>query len=92
MGARAAAQDIAARKFDEFVGEVDEEDLMARLDNFAIELMNRPNTQGYIIVYRTRRDSPAVSNRHALRAKDYLVNLRHTDRARLTTIDGGMTG
>jgi hypothetical protein len=70
----AAAQTGTARKFDEFVGEVDEEDLLARLDNFAIALNDDPQSQGQIIVYRTRRDGPSVSHRHGLRAKDYLVH------------------
>lgn len=81
-----------AQKFDEFTGEADYEDLMARLDNFLIELQQQPNAQGHIIVYRSRRDSAAVSNRIALRAKDYLVRVRRGDAARIQTFDGGMTG
>src|SRR5437762_11813838 len=72
--AAAVAQTGTARKFDEFVGEVDEEDLLARLDNFAIALTDDPKSQGQIIVYRTRHDGPSVSHRHGLRAKDYLVH------------------
>ena len=81
-----------AQKFDEFTGEADYEHLMARLDNFLIELQQQPNAQGHIIVYRSRRDSAAVSNRYALRAKDYLVRVRRGDAARIHTFDGGMTG
>ena len=72
----AAAQDITARKFDEFVGEVDDEDMLARLDNFAIELMNRPNTQGHIIVYRTRRDRPDL---FPVIKNDHPPTLQHRD-------------
>jgi hypothetical protein len=86
------AQTGATRKVDEFVGEVDEEDLLARLDNFAIALNDDPKSQGQIIVYRTRRDGPSVSHRHLLRAKDYLVRQRHIDASRIVTVDGGMTG
>jgi hypothetical protein len=66
------AQDsiLVSQKFDEFIGELDYEDLIARLDNYAIELMKQPNAQGHIIVYRSRRDLPAISHRYALRAKD----------------------
>ncbi len=92
MSALASAQNGTSRKFDEFVGEVDYEDLMARLDNFAIALKDQPNAQGQIIVYRTRRDRPVVSDRYALPAKGYLVNQRHVDRTRLVTADSGMTG
>jgi hypothetical protein len=86
------AQDAGSCKVDEFVGEVDSDDLKARLDNFAIALNHQPNALGHIIVYRTRHDPPAVSQRYALRAKDYLVNQRNIDPKTLVTIDGGMTG
>ena len=87
-----AAYAQAARKFDEFVGEVDYEDLIARLDNFAVALKNEPAAQGQIIVYRTRHDSPLVGKRALRRAKDYLVRVNHLDGTRIQTIDGGMTG
>ena len=47
-----------ALKFDEF-GDVYPTDAAARLDNFANELMSKPNTRGFIIVYRSQRDCPA---------------------------------
>jgi hypothetical protein len=81
-----------SHKFDEFIGEVDDEDLIARLDNFAIELIKQPNAQGHIIVYRSRRDPPAFSHRYALRAKDYMVNQRRIIGSKLMTVDGGMSG
>jgi hypothetical protein len=88
------AQDsiLASQKFDEFIGELDYEDLIARLDNYAIELMKQPNAQGHIIVYRSRRDPPAISHRYALRAKDYLVKERRVEGRRLVMVDGGMSG
>ncbi len=91
-GAAASAQTSASRKLDEFIEEVDYEDLIARLDNFAVALMKELNAQGQIIVYRTRRDSPAIGYRYALRAKDYLVRQRRMDGSRIVTVDGGMTG
>src|SRR5204863_8246308 len=66
-------KDTTARKFDEF-GDVQYSDLIARLDNFAITLQNEPNTKGFIVVYRSRRDLPGLSNRMAIRSRDYLVN------------------
>lgn len=81
-----------SRKIDEFIGEVDYEDLIARLDNFAVALQNQPNAKGHIIVYRSRRDPPAISRRYALKARDYLVKVRSTDRSRVVTADGGMSG
>jgi hypothetical protein len=82
----------ASRKIDEFIGEVDREDLIARLDNFAIEVQNQPSALGHIIVYRSRRHPPSVSQRYALLAKDYLVKVRGIDRNKLVTMDGGRSG
>jgi hypothetical protein len=77
-----------ARKFDEF-GDIQSSDLMARLDNFAIQLQNEPATKGFILVYRTRRDLPGLNNSLALRSKDYLVNSRGVPRDKIVTVDGG---
>ena len=82
----------SARKFDEFIGELDEEDLIARLDNLAIALQHQPNALAHIIVYRSRCDPPSVSHRHALLARDYLVKARGISRNKLVTADGGMSG
>lgn len=81
-----------ARKFNEFIGEVDNEHLMALLDNFAIEFQKHPDAQAHIIVYRTRSDPPAVGHRYAFKAKDYLISVRGVDKRRVITVDGGMTG
>ncbi|HUQ32964.1 MAG TPA: hypothetical protein VM095_12665 [Pyrinomonadaceae bacterium] len=48
-----------ARKFDS-MGQVNCEDAKARLDNWAIELQNNPNTKGYLIFYGGRRYSNYV--------------------------------
>jgi hypothetical protein len=82
----------ASRKIDEFIGEVDRGDLKARLDNFAIELQNQPSALGHVIVYRSRRDPPSISQRYALLARDYLVKQRGIARNRLVTVDGGRSG
>jgi hypothetical protein len=79
---------LAARKFDEF-GDIQNSDLIARLDNFAIQLQNEPTSKGFILVYRTRRDLPGLNNRIAFRSKDYLVNSRGVSSYRLVTVDGG---
>ena len=77
-----------ARKFDDF-GDIQTSDLKARLDNFAIQLNNEPATKGFIITYRSRRDLPGLSNRLAIRSKDYLVNTRGMALDRIVTVDGG---
>ncbi len=80
-----------ARKFDEF-GDIQASDLIARLDNLAIQLQNEPNARGFLIVYRERRDLPGLSNRYAHRMKDYLVNMRGISSERVFTVDGGIAG
>ena len=81
-----------SRKIDDFLGEVDYEDLISRLDNFAVALQKQPNADAHIIVYRSRRDTPAISGRYGLKARDYLVKARGIDRSRVVTVDGGMSG
>ena len=66
------------RKFDEF-GDINCEDEMARLDNFAIQLQQEPSWRGYIIFYGGRRFRgrlPRVGEAAARagRMKPYLVN------------------
>jgi hypothetical protein len=78
-----------AQKFDEF-GDILYSDLIARLDNFAIQLMNDPSVKGFLIVYRTRRDLPGLSHARSMRMKNYLVGQRGLPRDRVATVDGGV--
>jgi hypothetical protein len=86
--ARSQERAQAARKFDEF-GDIAYSDKIARLDNFAIQLQNEPNTRGFIIVYRSQRDLPGLSNRYALWMKNYMVRTRGVPKERIATVDGG---
>jgi hypothetical protein len=72
-------------KFDEY-GDISFNDEKARLDNYAIQLQNTPDAQGYIIAYG---NCEGAAQARADRAKDYLVNTRGIDAGRLVTIDGG---
>jgi hypothetical protein len=85
----AGSDSPVARKVDDF-GDIQASDLIARLDNLAIQLQNEPNARGFLIVYRERRDLPGLSNRYAHRMKDYLVNTRGISSARVVTVDGGI--
>jgi hypothetical protein len=78
----------AAVKFDEF-GDILASDLIARLDNLAVQLQNAPNTKAFLVVYRTGRDLPGLSNRYAHRMEGYLVATRGMDPKRIVTVDGG---
>jgi hypothetical protein len=76
------------RKFDEY-GDIRFNDEKARLDNYAIQLQNEPGSTGYIVVYGARTGPAGQAQARADRAKEYLVNTRGIDAARITTIDGG---
>lgn len=81
----------AARKFDEF-GDANLSDIAARLDNYAIQLQNEPDTRAFVIVYRTRRDVPGLSSSLAGWMKSYLLGARGFDTSRIVAVDGGVAG
>lgn len=89
LSTSAQTEGKVAQKFDEF-GDILHSDLIARLDNFAIQLMNDPSAKGFLIVYRTRRDLPGLNHSRAMRMKDYLVKQRGLPRDRVATVDGGV--
>jgi hypothetical protein len=78
-----------ALKFDEF-GDILYSEMIAHLDNFAVQLENQPETHGFVVVYRTRRDLPGLNHKLALRMKSYLVERRNIPRERLAIVDGGI--
>jgi hypothetical protein len=88
-GTSAQTRQATAEKFDEF-GDIQASDLIARLDNLAIQLQNRPDVKAFLIVYRTRRDLPGLSNRYAQRMKGYLMRSRGVDAERIVAVDGGV--
>ena len=79
----------SARKVDEFP-DIQASALIARLDNLAIELQNEPDAKCFLIVYRSRRDLPGLSNRYAHRMKSYLISSRGIAPDRIVTVDGGV--
>nr|AIA12587.1 PKD domain protein [uncultured bacterium] len=79
---------VVNRKFDEY-GNISRDDEKARLDNFAIQLQQEPDSQGYIIVYAGRRTRPGDAQKRLDRARDYLTSLRGIDARRLVTLEGG---
>jgi hypothetical protein len=78
----------SARKFDEF-GDALPTDMAARLDNFANQLQNEPNTLAFMIVYRSHRDLPGLSGRRVNWMRNYLISSRGLTAARIVAIDGG---
>jgi hypothetical protein len=89
----AGATSQQPRKFDEF-GDINCEDEMARLDNFAIQLQNEPATKGIMIFYGGRRFRGRLPRQgeaaaRAARMKPYLVQRRGISAERVIVIDGG---
>lgn len=77
-----------ARKFDEY-GDLTINEERKRLDDFARELQDEPDMQGYIIAYGGRRARVGEAQARAERAKNYLVNTRGIEGARIVAMDGG---
>jgi len=65
------------------------DDQKARLDNLAIELTNDPSTTTYVIAYGGRTSRAGQADRLQARAKEYLVQKRGVDQARIVTLNGG---
>ena len=77
------------RAFDEY-GAICWENEKARLDNFAIQLLNEnPTTLGHIIVYDGQRACRGEAVARAMRAKKYLVEYRKVPADRIVWRWGG---
>jgi hypothetical protein len=83
-GPASALASSSSRKFDEF-GKLSHCDMTARLDNFAIQILNERTAQAYVVAYAP----PALGEVFLAHIKDYLVNGRGLPRKRITTIYGG---
>ncbi len=65
------------------------DDQKARLDNLAIEMQNDPSATAYIVGYGGRTSRAGEADRLVTRARDYLVNKRGMDAARVVVVNGG---
>jgi hypothetical protein len=88
-----ALQQVIGCPFDTF-GEINCEDEMARLDNFAIQLQNEPTAKGLIVFYggkhfRGRLPTRGEAAARAARLKSYLVERRGIPAAQVIVMDGG---
>ena len=77
-----------ARKVDEY-GKLAARAAEARLDNFALELMNDPMAQAHILGYRAHAGRAGDGSKAATKAKDHLVKKRGVDASRVEAVDGG---
>ncbi|HET6669847.1 MAG TPA: hypothetical protein VFH15_06405 [Pyrinomonadaceae bacterium] len=66
------------------------DDQKARLDNLAVELQNDPSATAYIFGYGGRTSRTGEADRLITRARDYLVNQRGIDAARVVVVNGGL--
>lgn len=66
------------------------DDQKARLDNLAVELQNDPSATAYIFAYGGRTSRTGEADRLIARARDYLVNQRGLDAARVVVVNGGL--
>lgn len=88
-GARSSANRFSPNSpFDEY-GAICWEDEKARLDNFAIQLLNYPTALGHIIVYDGKRTCRGEGVARAMRAKKYLVDHRKVPADRIVWRWGG---
>ena len=78
-----------ARLIDSF-GEIQISDLMARLDNFAIELQNDPTSTGVIAAHAAKHKFPGWPLRRAYVSRNYLVDTRGLDAARVSVVFGDL--
>jgi hypothetical protein len=61
----------------------------ARLDLFAIELQNHPDSDGYLVYYGGKQSRPNEFDKYTRRSINYLVESRGIDRRRVKILRGG---
>lgn len=86
--ARPHSENSEARLFDT-VGWLGSDDMGARVDNFAIQLLNEPYAEGYVIYYGPEGDGSGTGNFMLRVLRDYLANTRGLDDSRIKTVYGG---
>ena len=72
-------------------GNIAWDDEKARLDNFAIQLMNEPNQIGYLYVQVGPVSCRGEAQARAVRAKNYMTKVRHADWNRIIWRDIGFS-
>ena len=77
-----------SRRFDKY-GDLAFADEKKRLDHFAEQLKNEPESQGHIIAYGKRGARAGEAQTRADRAKQYLIDKLGIKAERILTIDGG---
>ncbi|NNE99960.1 MAG: hypothetical protein HKN25_13145, partial [Pyrinomonadaceae bacterium] len=78
-------QGVPKPEFKDEFANIPNNDVKARLDNYAADLQSNPNATGYIVNYGTARQ---VARREKL-IRDYLVQDRGIDPSRFVFVKGG---
>lgn len=76
------------KHFDEYLKKA-VTDENARLDNFAVELVNNPDLKGYVIGYAGRSARVGEARRNLNEIRTYLTKKRSVEFNRVVLIDGG---
>ena len=74
--------------FDQY-GDIRFPDEKARLDNFAIQLLNQPTARGVMLTFAGNPTYKGEAAFRLRRAKNYLVKTRGVPSSKVMTIDGG---
>lgn len=85
---RGQEENRKAHLFDSY-GNEGSEDARARLDNFALELQNKPDVDAYVICYGPRGDGSGTGNGLIETTKNYFVNVRGIEAERIQTVNAG---
>lgn len=80
--------DFGSIKVDEY-GEMGSKAEGARLDDFAKELREQPDTQAYVIAYAGSRWWQREAKHRANCAKEYLITRQGIAKGRIVAVDGG---
>jgi hypothetical protein len=85
----ATAQTKTEARLQQSYGAINSEDVMARLDYFAIELQKQPHAVGYIVSYGPEGEGSGTGTHVLNLSKDYLVNTRGLEPNQVETIYAG---
>ena len=86
--ATASSATVESRKIDE-ISNFNWEDLMARLDFYAIQLQTAPDSSGHLIIYDGQRSRRGEVQGWMDCVKNYLVERRGIDNNRIMIVNGG---
>lgn len=79
---------LAPRLYDSY-GRINTEDVMARLDFFAIELQKHPHAVGHIVAHGPEGETGGTGRHILAISKEYLVNTRGLEASQIETIYAG---